>query len=1078
MKITKVNLEHFKGVEQASINFGDLTVITGKNSSGKSSVIQSLKYLTQWFKRIQTTRGLNEFSAPSMQVIHPDFITENKDYESIRNSKSPNSAGVGLGVDLNKTNNQFFMNSDGQYSIYAQFENVSQEGNKVRPKSFYLSLPEHWNEVRENFTDEKYEVIYHNTSIPQLNTRKDKYIEMYGNGLLLDRIINDEEYINSSNYLLFKDKSKNIYLHNAYEGVFGGNSQISHLINPAIDLIVKKLQNIQVDKDNASEVDKEKAIIINSVNERLSFESTNRLKINKYQGTKNVYFDIFENYVLDSMKNKDYSRSTDIDESALETLFDNVLQIYHSDIKYKSLLSDYLQFDVTSEQEFIDWENPTTAAKLSDPNIKTLNYDFLTDKKVPANIMESFKSITDIVNSSDFPDTAIGSVQILLMYVDYVNKLAKNNNALQLSRYMVELVNNNHIFEPETMPQSAYKKPIEAIVAIQNCLGESSEYIGYQWTEKGTMLAFGQQESCTCRARNAYNFMSPEQELIKELHPWEIVRDCPDGLNLNSHIYTLTAHDEIASGEPNAYTLRPKANIRGSLMGAEYFLDILKKLLCKQNIESFELYFGMLNDDYFKDKEAFKESLKYFDNDQNYSEVRSEILRIEELIKEYANEREEAYEEYADLTSRLKQTREDKKQIARLEELSEDTEWLSSYVDEEEVQDEVETNERIDYELTLIETQIETLLDLKKHWDKKIEDLSLEKEKLLNKLHELDVEKEDFEDAPWNLQLVKKIQTIVNTNYVSTKPESVGVDIDSMSVDMKYLNTGRNPSSEDRPGEFFDNLPVGKIGGRLTDLMYEEGKTKIYPYLYPSVKDFDETDYEFSRRFEDLDWHTIQPKDEQFVTSFNMWISYLSMEVSKVSSKIEGPKPRLKVTGKDGEERDVFEVGSGIGQVLPVIAICLLAKPGEVVCIEEPEAHLHPSAQAYLADFLISMAASGRQIIVETHSPNIIDRLRLRRVHQSWKKFKNSDWIKNELYLDDVQNIEKKYSKFTEPDIKIIFAEQNDEGYSSYKEANIDNKGDIIFGQSQDEIWPEGFFDNAQQELTYILQARIKSEEE
>ena len=53
--------------------------------------------------------------------------------------------------------------------------------------------------------------------------------------------------------------------------------------------------------------------------------------------------------------------------------------------------------------------------------------------------MESFKSITDIVNSSDFPDTAIGSVQILLMYVDYVNKLAKNNNALQLSDIWLSL---------------------------------------------------------------------------------------------------------------------------------------------------------------------------------------------------------------------------------------------------------------------------------------------------------------------------------------------------------------------------------------------------------------------------------------------------------------------------------------------------------------------------------------------------------------------------------------------------------------------------------------------------------------
>ena len=149
--------------------------------------------------------------------------------------KIPNSAGVGLGVDLD--NDMFY---EFRWSVFdLQFENVSQEGNKVRPKSFHLSLPEHWNEVRENFTDEKYEVIYHDTSIPQLNTRKDKYIEMYGNGLLLDRIINDEEYINSSNYLLFKDKSKNIYLHNAYEGVFGGNSQISHLINPAIDLIVK-----------------------------------------------------------------------------------------------------------------------------------------------------------------------------------------------------------------------------------------------------------------------------------------------------------------------------------------------------------------------------------------------------------------------------------------------------------------------------------------------------------------------------------------------------------------------------------------------------------------------------------------------------------------------------------------------------------------------------------------------------------------------------------------------------------------------------------------------------------------------
>ena len=1077
MKITKINLEHFKGVNQASINLGDLTVITGKNSSGKSSVIQSLKYLTQWFKRIQTTRGLNEFSAPSIQVLHPDFITENKDYDSIRNSKAPNSEGVGLGVELDKTNNNFFMNPNGKYSIYVQFENVNQEGNKVRPKNLFLSLPKHWNEASETFEDEKFEVIYHNTDLPRLISKRDKYFELYANGQFLDRILQNNQYIDFQNFSPIKDKSKKIYLHTAYDG-FGANSPTPDLINPAIDPIIKKLQAIQVDKENEGEADKEKALIINSSNERLSFESTNRLKINKFQGSKNVYFDVFENYVLDSIKDQDYSRSTDIDENTLQTLIDNVLQIYHSDTKYKKILSNYLQFDVSSENNFIDWESPASSKK-ENPFIQNLNHEFLEDKKIPKAVMKNFNVITDIVNSSDFPDTTIGAVQILLMYVEYINRITKNNKALDFSKFSDELINNNQIFEPENMPNSAYKKPIEALVAIQNSLGEASEFIGFKWSEKGAALAFGQQESCVCAVPNAFNFPSPEQELTKELDPWEVVRPCPDNLNINEHIYTLTAYDEILSGEPNPYTLRPTANIRGSLMGAEYFLDLLKKKVSKESNGSIEFYFSLINDDYSKNKKAFQEGLNYFKNDKRYTETRAEILRIEQLIENYSNDRDEAYEEYAELTSKLK-TLKDINDVDEKIEVLEDDEIESSntFLDFEDIKEESEDYKRINYEITLIQNQIDTLLDLKKHWDIKIEELSLEKEQLLKKLYDLDIEKEDFEDAPWNAKIVKQIQIIIDTEYVSINPETVGVDVDNLSVDMKYLNTGRNPSSEDRPGEFFDNLPVGKIGGRLTDLMYEEGKTKVYPYLYPSIKNTNEENYEFSRKFEDLNWFTIHPKDEQFVTSFNMWISYLSMEVSKVSSKIEGPKPRLKVTGKDGEERDVFEVGSGIGQVLPVIAICLLAKPGEVVCIEEPEAHLHPSAQAYLADFLLAMSASGRQIIVETHSPNIIDRLRLRRVHKSWKKFRSNDWIKNELYLDDIQNIEKKYNSFREPDIKVIFAEQDDQGFSSYKEATIDKRGDIIFGQSQNEIWPDGFFDNAQEELTYILKARIASEEE
>ena len=61
MKIDKLYIENFKGIKSAQPNLGDLTIITGKNSSGKSSIIQALKYITQWINRIERTRNLGSF---------------------------------------------------------------------------------------------------------------------------------------------------------------------------------------------------------------------------------------------------------------------------------------------------------------------------------------------------------------------------------------------------------------------------------------------------------------------------------------------------------------------------------------------------------------------------------------------------------------------------------------------------------------------------------------------------------------------------------------------------------------------------------------------------------------------------------------------------------------------------------------------------------------------------------------------------------------------------------------------------------------------------------------------------------
>ncbi|PKQ31606.1 MAG: hypothetical protein CVT62_07090 [Actinobacteria bacterium HGW-Actinobacteria-2] len=68
----------------------------------------------------------------------------------------------------------------------------------------------------------------------------------------------------------------------------------------------------------------------------------------------------------------------------------------------------------------------------------------------------------------------------------------------------------------------------------------------------------------------------------------------------------------------------------------------------------------------------------------------------------------------------------------------------------------------------------------------------------------------------------------------------------------------------------------------------------------------------------------------------------------------------------------VADVGFGVSQVLPVLVALLEARPGQIVYLEQPEIHLHPRAQAALAEHLVVAAGRGVRVIVETHSNLLI----------------------------------------------------------------------------------------------------------
>ena len=107
----------------------------------------------------------------------------------------------------------------------------------------------------------------------------------------------------------------------------------------------------------------------------------------------------------------------------------------------------------------------------------------------------------------------------------------------------------------------------------------------------------------------------------------------------------------------------------------------------------------------------------------------------------------------------------------------------------------------------------------------------------------------------------------------------------------------------------------------------------------------------------------------------------------KSFGKREGDPFQLQVRrfGKKrkGPWRNLIDVGYGVSQVLPIIAELLrpdLWQPFSdlpIFLLQQPEVHLHPSAQAALGSLFCQLAGPERQLVVETHSDHLLDRVRM-----------------------------------------------------------------------------------------------------
>jgi len=262
---------------------------------------------------------------------------------------------------------------------------------------------------------------------------------------------------------------------------------------------------------------------------------------------------------------------------------------------------------------------------------------------------------------------------------------------------------------------------------------------------------------------------------------------------------------------------------------------------------------------------------------------------------------------------------------------------------------------------------------------------------------------------------------------------------------IKYLGPLRDRSTSSDSDKLYPEITPLGIDGENFIKHYEFFKNKkintVLPYIELSSssagdtpRNIEEVAYE-NTDFRNID--TFSVKD-----AFNWWIKYFELgeyfEVVENTDKPSQLDSYIKPIDLDNVVSP-SNVGVGFSQIAPIILMCLTAEKNDILIFEQPELHLHPGLQQKLGDFFLQMSKLGIQIIIETHSDHILNRVRLRS-------------------LEEIESFSG--------NVNIVFVEKED-NQSKFNQFQITDDGDFDF-----ETYPKGFFDQTSKDTFKLLKAK------
>ncbi|WFL68497.1 DUF3696 domain-containing protein [Pantoea sp. X85] len=229
-----------------------------------------------------------------------------------------------------------------------------------------------------------------------------------------------------------------------------------------------------------------------------------------------------------------------------------------------------------------------------------------------------------------------------------------------------------------------------------------------------------------------------------------------------------------------------------------------------------------------------------------------------------------------------------------------------------------------------------------------------------------------------------------------------------------------------------DNVPVMK---KYRHGWLGKNGENVIDYLF-SLANENSNSKDFSLKINDPRIHS-EAKSLTILSSIEAWLGEISPGVNFDVNVYREANIGWSLFGYEGDSKKfrASNIGFGISYSLSIISAIIGAKKGDILIIENPEAHIHPRGQSQLGRLLALASHAGIQVLVETHSEHIINGAR---VAIRINKVNHEDVII--FYFDKSKNSSSPQITEIKPDQRATLSK-----------------------------WPEGFFDQTVIDMEKII---------